>query len=207
MMLIPLRLPTQDEPLPSDCHILLRLVLPVSILSGAMIGLAIAQVRCRPKAPFQVGGKSADGVHRRRLVARGCSTQPGGAPQPLASLLYSECLPSARPEVAYIFLSIAQHRLMLFTALFWGPALIVVLLVLWVFLVAIKPHKLKVGLFFGTVGKAGSAAGYLLSHALAALHSIFSLLRKAQGQKQGPAPSMRSATTALFPAFWAQGCF
>ena len=63
MMLIPLRLPIQDEPLPSDCHILLRLVLPVSILSGAMIGLAIAQVRCRPKAPFQVGGKSTDGVH------------------------------------------------------------------------------------------------------------------------------------------------
>ena len=91
---------------------------------------------------------------------------------------------------------------MLFTALFWAPSLIVVLLVLWVVLVAFKPHKLKVGLFFGTVGKAGSAAGYLLSHALAALHSIFSLLRKAQGQKQGPAPSMRSATTALFPAFW-----
>ena len=53
---------------------------------------------------------------------------------------------------------------MLFTALFWAPALIVALLVLWVFLVAFKPHKLKVGLLFGTVGKAGGTAGYLLSH-------------------------------------------
>ena len=59
---------------------------------------------------------------------------------------------------------------MLFTALFWAPSLIVVLLVLWVVLVAFKPHKLKVGLFFGTV--APPVASAIIKRIASVMHSL-----------------------------------